>query len=52
MARPMHAPAIAPGDVGRHISKKRLSPPVKWSQGTIVIDIVEFSGVLISILTV
>lgn len=32
----MQAPAIAPFDDGCQVAKSRLSPPVKWSQGTII----------------
>lgn len=32
----MQAPAIAPFDDGCQVAKSKLSPPVKWSQGTIV----------------
>lgn len=47
----MHAPAIAPWEEGCKDLKKRLSPPVKCSQGTIIasMDIALLSDVLMGI---
>lgn len=36
ITRPMHAPAIAPGEDAVHDLNSKLSPPVKWSHGIIV----------------
>jgi len=39
----MHAAVMAPLDEGCKDSKRRLSPPLKWSQGIIMVTADEFA---------